>query len=293
MRALHPLPSKNDTGRCPYGRHYRFGRDGKVRLSRMFVLKLYHQWLESSGIQQGNTLLVASDVFNIALALKKEKIKFDPSLFIDALKESVGDTGTLLFPAYNYDFCKGVTFDYHNTPPQKMGTLSKIAFQRDDFIRTKHPVFSFMVASDNVEEYYDLDNISGFGADSPYALLHQKKAKMLFIDVEYNHSFTFSHYVEEMTGVDYRYLKNFTAPYIDASGTVSQRTFQLLVRDLNKGVINALNPIGEVFEQQGIAKIFTILDRKCVLLDLSEAYKIVEHDIRQNNSKNLIKILNP
>ena len=54
-------------------------------------MKLYHKWLESSGIQPGDTLLVASDVFNIALALKKEKIKFDPSLFIDVLKSILGE----------------------------------------------------------------------------------------------------------------------------------------------------------------------------------------------------------
>ena len=256
-------------------------------------MKLYEQWLESSGINKGDTLLVASDIFNIALALKKENMKFNPSAFIDVLQSLLGPDGTLLFPAYNYDFCKGLAFDYHHTAPQKMGTLSKIAFQRDDFIRTKHPVFSFMVSLNRAEEYYELENISGFGKDSPYSLLHQKKAKMLFIDVEYNHSFTFSHYVEETSGVNYRYLKNFTAPYIGPDGIRSERTYQLLVRDLEKGVMNALNPIGEIFEIQGVANIFNLCNRKCVLLDLAKAYNIVKNDIITNDSKNLIKMINP
>lgn len=251
----------------------------------------YADILKELPIQRGDHLLVASDVFKFALSLKKEKIRFNPSDFIDTLQETLGESGTLLFPAYNYDFCQGVAFDYNTTPPQKMGTLSNIAFQREDFIRTMHPVFSFLVSLNDKEAYGALRNISGFGSDSPFARLHQQKGKMLFIDVEYNRSFTFCHYVEEQIGVDYRYLKNFTGDYIDEHGISSVRTYQLLVRNLEQGVVNALNPIGERFEEEKAAEVFWMYGTKFVLLDLSKAYGIVKDDILHNSSRNLIKYL--
>ena len=40
-----------------------------------------------------------------------EKRKFKPEHLIDVLLEAVGPTGTIVFPTYNWDFCRGKGFD--------------------------------------------------------------------------------------------------------------------------------------------------------------------------------------
>lgn len=48
--------------------------------------------------------------------------------FIDGLLEEVGSEGTVVFPCYNWDFCKGLAFDYRTTP-SKTGSKHKQHFQ--------------------------------------------------------------------------------------------------------------------------------------------------------------------
>ena len=67
-----------------------------------------------------------------------------PHYDLDAIIEKVGPEGTILIPCFNWDFCKGKKFNYLETPPQ-IGSLPKIAFKREDFKRTKHPIYSFLV----------------------------------------------------------------------------------------------------------------------------------------------------
>ncbi len=57
---------------------------------------------------------------------------------------------------------------------------------------------------------------------------------------------TFYHHVEEMKRVPYRYFKDFTAPYINREGIEAMRTYQMYVRDLDRGVEPDLNPMGEL-----------------------------------------------
>ena len=43
----------------------------------------------------------------------------------------------------------------------------------------------------------------------------ENKGKNLFIDIDYKDSLTFVHVAEQKIGVSYRYLKKFSANYID------------------------------------------------------------------------------
>ena len=65
------------------------------------------------GIKKGDKLLVSSNIVKIIINAKKKNIIFNPNSIIDVLKNKVGKNGTLLFPTFNWDFCKGVIFDYN------------------------------------------------------------------------------------------------------------------------------------------------------------------------------------
>ena len=94
------------------------------------------------------------------------------------------------------DFCIGKEYDIRSDKSET-GSLSKVALQRSDFRRTKHPIYSFAVSGKDREKLLSLDDQSGWGPNSLFAYFHKSGAKNLFIGIDYKNGFTFDHYFEE------------------------------------------------------------------------------------------------
>ena len=82
-------------------------------------------------------------------------------------------------------------------------------------------------------------------------MLMEMGGKIGILDLQENDSMTFYHHVEEVCGVDYRYLKPFTGDYTDQFGATSRRTYTINVRDVDRGVETAVNPAGEILWEAG------------------------------------------
>ncbi|MFB5085875.1 AAC(3) family N-acetyltransferase [Psychrobacillus sp. PGGUH221] len=237
-------------------------------------------------LKKGDIVLVASDMMSLALRARETKSKFNLNEWIDKLIEEIGDEGTLLFPTYNWDFSNGLGFDYKNTF-SKTGSLSKTALMRNDFTRTNHPIYSFAVWGKDQEKLNSMNNRSSFGEDSPFGYLHKNGAKMIMINVDYQNSFTFVHYVEEMEQVEYRFSKEFTGQIIDVNGVERIDTYSMYVRDIDKGVQTRVNPIGDLIEKQGAAICHIEDNVSYRVIDLKKAYEIIRQDILYNNAEKL------
>ena len=135
--------------------------------------------IKDLNINKGDTLMLVSDVSSLLNLYRKKNEIFDINLFIDLILEKIGLNGTLVIPTFNFAFCKGITFDYHNTPPHT-GSLAKVALKRKDFKRTKNPMHSFVACGKDKENFFNLKHSSSFGKDSPFYYLHKKKAKYLW-----------------------------------------------------------------------------------------------------------------
>lgn len=238
-------------------------------------------------IHRGDTLLVSSDMKGLLFQCMEHGDETDLNVFLESLMKAVGEEGTILIPAFNWDFCKGITFDYRRTPC-RTGSLGKIAMKREDYVRTRHPIYSFAVWGKDAAKLYAMENRDSFGQDSPFAYLREVRAKNLFIDVSYRDSFTYAHYVEEWEGeVPYRYVKDFTAGYIDESGAESERTYSMFVRDLDRNVQVTINPMEEQFLKAEAVRHYLINGVDFRLLDLEKAYDLMKEDILYNRSRNL------
>ena len=107
--------------------------------------------IASLGIARGDMVYVASDITNLLFVAKNEcqvKVKQRNDFlneFVNTLQDLVGEEGTLLFPVFSWDFCRGNGFDYLNTLGEVGALNNWILKNRTDFIRTKHPMYSFMV----------------------------------------------------------------------------------------------------------------------------------------------------
>ena len=238
-------------------------------------------FMDELDIKKGDVLLVGSDITRLAMYAMKKKIDFDVNLFIDKCQTLVGIEGTLLFPTYNWGYCEGQSYDIRMTKSQT-GSVSQTALKRDDFIRTKHPIYSFAVWGKDAEKLSKMENTGSFDSESPFEYMYTNHGKMLMLGVDYQSSFTFVHYVERKLGTDYRYAKDFTSTYTDALGQTEERTYQMLVRDLDKNVATAINPIGEQLENEGVCVFKKALGIPIRLVDLYKAFDIIKDDIVNN-----------
>lgn len=238
-------------------------------------------------LKEGDIINVTSDILKLMCVCRDNKEKFDPNVFIDTIIEKVGNKGTVLFPAHNWDFCKGKTFDYHNTNSQA-GGLSNIALKRKDFRRTKHPIYSFAVWGNDQNYLCNLNNISAFGEDSPFAYLYKRYGKNLSIGIDYKAAFTFTHYIEEKIRVNYRSPKDFTAPYIDENGISEILTYSMCVRDLSLDFkMISISPrnflLDDVLLSKGFYSKYTINTIYFGVVDLRGIGDIMEEDLRSRS----------
>ena len=212
--------------------------------------ELAHRW-RSSGIDPGDTLLVHSSLKRTLTNFSEQGEDISPGLVTESFLDAVGDEGTLLLPLFNFDFTKGVPFDIRSTPSQ-MGAMTEAGRLMPGAVRTGHPIYSFAVIGANADLFEGVDNFSGYGSDSPFAMLRELDGKIAILDLTDLNSQTFYHHVEEIHDVPYRYHKEFTGLYTDTEGVETERTYGLFVRDIEKGVLTHVDPAGELMWEAGL-----------------------------------------
>ena len=249
----------------------------------------YTDWLEKQSlIQKGDCVYVVSDMLELAKVYKENGRRLVLDDLIDKLQELVGEEGTLLFPAFNWDFCKGITFDYKKTPG-KTGALSKAALKRPDFARTAHPLYSFAVWGAKSAELLQNDSADAFGYGTIFESLYHWNAKVLVIGVGALSGITYIHHVEQVVEVPYRYNKEFTANYIDKDGICEKRTYRMFVRDLEMDPrhINGFQPLEEQMLQDGKIWSKPYETVSCHLVKIHDLDEAVRKDILENDSRKM------
>jgi aminoglycoside 3-N-acetyltransferase len=197
---------------------------------------------EQLGIGKGDVLYVSSQVSR-PLKQAQDDLNFRDgesrndflNALIDIIKQIVGEEGTVLFPMYNWDFCKGIPFDYKATK-SKVGAINNFVLEnRSEFKRTRHPLYSFMVWGKDSDYLCHLDNQEAFGANSVFAYLDKMEAKQMALGIGMTEGLTFLHYLEQLVQVPYRYHKIFLGEYTDENDRTEIRAYSQYVRRLEVG----------------------------------------------------------
>lgn len=211
---------------------------------------LAEQW-RSAGVERGDTLLLHSNIIRTLRTCRRSGWRATADDILDSFLVAVGTGGTLLLPLFNFDFTKGVPFDIRTTPSQ-MGALTEAGRVRPGAVRTGHPVYSFAALGAEARRFEQVDNLSAYGDDSPFAILRELDGKVAALDLEDFDSMTMYHHVEELKRVPYRYFKDFSGEYTDADGRTGTRTYRIFVRDVEHGVVTNVNPAGELLWAEGL-----------------------------------------
>ncbi len=285
------------------------------------------------GLQAGDTVLVHSSYKSFG------GVEGGPPDVLEALLEVLTPEGTLIMPAFNFDFNKGQPWDVRTSPSQ-MGVITEIARTDPRFTRVFHPIYSFSIAGKHAGELTRVrykssyERISVFGrlrdldgkimviglaynnsmtffhhieqmegvdyrfikqftgevtdengntwVDTFDMLVRDLDGKIMVIGLAYNNSMTFFHHIEQMEGVDYRFLKQFTGEVTDENGKTYTDTFEMLVRDIDRGVMTMVDPMGALMEQAGIVKIRKIGEAEVKLMKANEVYAFTAREMKRD-----------
>lgn len=245
----------------------------------------YQQIVDQFELKEDDILLISSDITKLTYTSIRNKEKFDPNLFVDSFKDKL-TKGTILIPAFIEHFKSGDIFDRSTSIPE-MGALSKVVFVKGGYKRSSDPLHSFFVVGKKADEVEAIHSVSTFGSDSVFAFLHQNKAKMLIIDVDLQHSFTFAHYVEESQSVSYRKFSKLKYKSLDKKGGIHEE--KLFIYSKKRGVVNTLNNLESLFIGKGAMQVQKINNSTFLLVDLAKAYDLISDDIKRNKGRNLYR----
>ncbi|MBN2052829.1 AAC(3) family N-acetyltransferase [Candidatus Woesearchaeota archaeon] len=188
--------------------------------------------IKKLGVKKGDVLFVYSDV-SVFGKLATDNKELVMQALVEALKESIGESGTLILPAFSYSFCDKKDFDVEKSP-SKVGVLTEYFRKLSDVIRTVQPIYSASIWGKHKQELLKVSD-ECFGRDSIFGTTHRLGCKLLFLGADFQ-ACTQIHWVEQMHGVPYRYNKTFTGRIID-HGRTYDASASFYVRPLDKEVI--------------------------------------------------------
>lgn len=184
--------------------------------------------LDSLGVAPGDSMMVHSDAMVVAQFPGQANVE-GIAAFWSAWRSWLGHQGTLLVPTFTYSLTWGKCYDPSKTPSQ-VGLMTEVFRGHPCVLRTNDPIFSVAVVGAGSKAVLDCPNDNCFGPKSVFAWLANQDGWLIGMGCPANR-ITFTHYVEQLQGVSYRYMKRFNGEcFVDGGVTACHSDY--FVRDL-------------------------------------------------------------
>ena len=89
------------------------------------TVELNNFWL-NSGLNKGDNVLLHSNIKRAFFYFKKKYTNLKISDYFESILNIILPNGTLVLPTFNFDFNRGITFNYFKTKSQT-GSLTEFA----------------------------------------------------------------------------------------------------------------------------------------------------------------------
>lgn len=191
--------------------------------------------LRAAGLARGDVVLVHACLDTLGTLRDAPTPAARAARVVDALREVIGDEGTLLVPTYTFSFCRGELFDVARTPTRGGPWSTSAEFLEyvrtlPGAVRSHDPIHSVAGVGPAAAALLADVPPTCFGEGSVFARLEAVGAKICLLGVGLEEA-TFRHYVEERVGVPFRYKKLFTG-HIRDGATVRKTGWVYSVRIL-------------------------------------------------------------
>lgn len=201
--------------------------------------------LTDCGIIQTDVVMMHSSPITLGIFKGKQT----SAEMVEALLRPLEEKGTLVAPAFNFDFCKGKPFNRQKSPSKNMGVLSEVIRRFPGAERSRHPMQSVSAIGEFSKDICERDTPSAYSIGGSFDRLLELDAKMLLFGVRFNAA-SFFHYAEEKLQVPYRYFKTFAGEYVDEDIS-EQREYKMYVRDLDLNPQLDLHSLEAAMESEG------------------------------------------
>ena len=181
--------------------------------------------LEELGLLKGDIVLVHS---NVATLGKVEKGL--EGIFL-AIREVIGNNGTLVVPTFTFSFCREKVFNLKKSKSEN-GVFTEYIRKLPGSIRSPHGITSFAAIGQEAIPMMSMRDKTSYGPGSVPGNLRRADGKVLQIGVPV---ISHTHYVERLVGVEYRYDKDFEGTIRNGS-TEFEETCSLYVRRRDRRV---------------------------------------------------------
>ena len=224
--------------------------------------------LRKIGLKSGDSVLVHCSMSKIGY------LQDGANTIIDALSETIGENGTLLFPSFpakgrNKDYLEqNLRFDCKNTP-SRMGVVTESFRTSNGVFRSLHPTDS-VCAKGPLAEYYTnshLGQLTPYNEFSPFRKLCNKGGKILMLGTTLNGACTNLHTLED--AVEFKFpvydKKLYKVTIIDSEGHLIE--VQTKVHNPEYSAKRNCDALKPIFEQENILVDGIIGEAKSMLID--------------------------
>lgn len=154
--------------------------------------------LASLGLIGGDDIIVHSRLISFG------RIENGTAGVLETIQGIIGDTGTIVVPAYTLHLTKQDIFDPGVTPSKMVGAFSEHVRQMPGAFRSRCPIHSHAAVGPKADILRESLPGSTLGPGSDFDTLHRHRFKLLLLGCTFHEGATFIHHVESMVGVPYR-----------------------------------------------------------------------------------------
>ena len=234
------------------------------------------------GIKSGDSVLVHCSLSKIGF------VEGGAKTIADALFETIGETGTLLFPTFPATgrhktyLEEGHVFNIKKTPSQ-MGAVTEYFRNLEGVYRSFHPTDP-VAAKGPLADYYTnshFGELTPYTENSPFRKLCTKNGKILMLGTTLNGACTNLHTLEDAVNFKFPVYdeKIFDAKMIDEEGKeVVMKTKVHNPEYSAKRNNDALKPM---FEKEGVLINGMVGEAKCMLIDANKFLNVMIHNYNE------------
>lgn len=242
----------------------------KLRSLYRDLKKSLHKPLTESDFMQllrERMLISEGDVVFVHSSVDKLNIAFTPHKLLELLLDAVGPEGTLLFPAWHFNYRaadylgKNLVFDVRRSP-SALGMLSELARRHQGARRSLHPTGSIVAIGPKAEYLLGEHHLSVYpcGELSPYYKMMEFDAKIIGVGVS-TEFLSFVHCPEDILKAEFPYpvrnpeiykakIKNYEGNLIEAETLTAHKAIGK--RDIPEFIKSNIQPsIAEDFKYRG------------------------------------------
>jgi len=241
--------------------------------------------LRAVGLGSGDLVYVQNCGENLGSAAGCQTGEDVARMMIDALREVLGPTGTLLVSTYTFSLCRREVYDPAETPAVAGVWSSFLPFMETfrrmpGVIRSTDPIFAVSGIGPRAAEILENPANSCLGADSVHDRLRRAGGKICMIGIGLFES-TFRHHVEEMAGVPWRFKKLFTGSLrVDGRLQKAGRVYNVRILSPNG------DPAGEALEalarEQGLCRAAAVGRGEVVSIESQAYYDLALRELRRD-----------